>query len=247
MNEDRTEKTVAFYEGEATEYDCRRWSTLAGKYINDVQIGIVEEMLPDMAGLKAIDVATGTGRFAFCLAARGANIVAIDTSQAMLDACKDKFERGGKSESLQQLLCSATNVPLPDGSFQVATCINALNHIPNPGKVVAELGRLTAAEGIVITSYTNWVSIYWPAGVLVNLRKKALLRNVYTKWFSWNEISEMHVHAGLKIEKVVGATQFPASITAKPLLAAFMAVDKGLRSSVLRWIAPNLFVMSRRM
>ena len=242
--DDASQQSIAFYEREASSYDEKRWRTPIGRYVDETQRGIVRELLGKSASKEALDVAAGTGRFSIDLAKSGAKVTALDSSPAMLAVCTGKAAREELSPRLTTVRGTATELPFPNDTFDVAICINALNHIPNPQLVLYELGRVIRDDGVVVTNYANWLSFFLPAGLAVNLRQRSLHENVYTKWFIPREVRALHRGAGLKVHRVVGAVPIPG-LRALPF-ALLRNLDRLSRDTSLRWLAPQLFVSARK-
>jgi ubiquinone/menaquinone biosynthesis C-methylase UbiE len=66
----------------AREYDRQRFGGLSGARVNERELEIVESLLPPSG--RVLDLACGTGRLTHRLAARGYDVVALDSSPAML-------------------------------------------------------------------------------------------------------------------------------------------------------------------
>lgn len=243
---DNLRQSVDFYEVEAETYDQRRWSTPAGSYIDKTQKERTLSLIGDCRGKKVLDIATGTGRFALEIARNGASVTALDSSRRMLDIVRGKFEKEGLSDKLTTIHGSAAGLPFPDEEFDVCVCINAMNHIPEYKMVLREIRRVLRTGGISVTNYTSWLSYYMPVGLWINLRKKALRRNVYTKWFSPFEIIRLNKANGLVVNRMLGAVQFPTRTRNKMLLGIFKLLNRISRSSVLKWLAPQVFVKCQK-
>lgn len=241
---DSTEQSINFYNTEAADYDERRWNTEAGKYIDAVQKKILIEMVGDCEGLKVLDIAAGTGRFSLELAKRGAYVTVLDSSENMLAIIQKKFEKEGLIDKLSVHKGLATDLPFEDGEFDICTCINAMNHIPDFDNVLSEIGRVLKYDGVSVTNYTNWVSYYLPFGVWANIKQKSVTRDVYTKWFSLVEIKAAHKVAELNVNGVTGAVQFPTKTKMGIMLMLFKMLDKVSRYGLLKNFAPMLFVKS---
>ena len=111
---------------------------------------------------------------------------------------------------------------------------------------MAELVRVLKPDGALITNYTNWFSYYLPVGILVNIRRRSVREDVYTKWFSLPEIRRLHDEMGFQIETVTGALQIPNRFKNPTLLRCLKWIDRGSRESVFRILAPQLFVKARK-
>ena len=108
------------------------------------------ESLPTRAPL-VLDVATGTGRLPLALLAEPdfqGRVVALDLSRRMLAVAAEKLAPYGERVAL--LHHSAERLPFPDGAFDLVTCLEALEFMPRPREVLAELMRVTRAGGLLL-------------------------------------------------------------------------------------------------
>jgi ubiquinone/menaquinone biosynthesis C-methylase UbiE len=243
---DRTKQSISFYDEEAASYDQRRWSTLAGSYIDSVQRSIVASLAGHYEGKNVIDLATGTGRFALDAARSAALVTVVDSSEKMLEIVRAKFQNEKLENRLVTHHGSATDLPFGDATFDVCTCINAMNHIPRPRDVLIQIHRVLKPNGISVTNYNNWLSYYLPLGLWVNLTKKSITRPVYTKWFSPLEIRRLHSEIGLRIDAINGSVQFPTKTSNPVLLSALKLLDRWSRTGLLKYASTLLFCRSRK-
>ena len=243
---DPLKESIDFYNTEAESYDKRRWSSVAGKYIDRTQKDIVLSLVGECAGKKVLDIAAGTGRFSLELAKRGADVTVLDSSENMLAIIKKKFKEEGLSENLKLECGTATDLPFSDEEFDVCVCINALNHIPGQNLVLGEIQRVLCKNGLSVTNYTNWFSYYFLFGLWVNLRQKSVTRQVYTKWFWPGEVFRLHNESNLKVEGLVGAVQFPTNTTNTIALLFFKFLDAISRRPFFRYFATLLFIKARK-
>jgi ubiquinone/menaquinone biosynthesis C-methylase UbiE len=117
--------------------------------LQQIEEGVVAELLPDLRGQRALDVGSGKGRIARLLLARGASqVVAMDASVAMLHAAP--------GSAALRVAADARALPLRPALFDVATCCLMLGHLPDPEYAIAEL-----ANGLVRNS-TFVVSLFHP-------------------------------------------------------------------------------------
>ena len=103
------------------------------------------EGLPIPADAAALDVATGAGHTAFCLARAGFRVTACDLTPAMLQRVREgAAERGLEIETRQH---SAESLPYPDASFDLVTCRVAPHHFSSPADFVRESARVLKPGG----------------------------------------------------------------------------------------------------
>jgi demethylmenaquinone methyltransferase/2-methoxy-6-polyprenyl-1,4-benzoquinol methylase len=133
----------------------------------------------DLAGVgtgdRALDVATGTGDLAIALAARGADVTAMDFSEGMLEVARAKapairFERG-----------DALELPYGDGEFDAATVGFGARNFADLGRGLSEMARVTRPGGrVVVLEITtpqrpplSWFFRLWFDGVVPALGRVA--------------------------------------------------------------------------
>ena len=96
---------------------------------------------PSAAGRLVLDAGTGTGTVAVVAAAYGAEVTAVDCDEEMLAAARSR---------LPQSCCLAadvTDLPFPDGRFDVVLANFVVNHLDDPRAGMAELHRVLAEGG----------------------------------------------------------------------------------------------------
>lgn len=99
-------------------------------------------------GTRAIDIATGTGAQARAFDDRGAHVVAIDLSPRMLAIAKRKHH----DRDIEFREADATDLPLPDASFDVSCVSLGLHEMPPSvrARVVGEMARVTRPGGTIV-------------------------------------------------------------------------------------------------
>lgn len=88
-----------------------------------------------------LDLCTGTGDLARLAQKEGANVVAVDFSEKMLEIAKDK------SSGISYLQRDVTNLPFPNESFDIVTIGFGLRNVCNPEKAVEEVYRILKSGG----------------------------------------------------------------------------------------------------
>jgi malonyl-CoA O-methyltransferase len=146
-----------------------RWSSIYDGEDNPLvalETPVVEQLLGRVAGLSIADVGCGTGRHALVLAAGGAEVTALDFSEGMLARARQKVRAAGlqRITFLQHDLLQP--LPLPDAGFDRVLCCLVLDHVPEPQRLFAELGRICKLDGAVI------VSVMHPALMLKGIQAR---------------------------------------------------------------------------
>src|SRR6478609_3164756 len=94
---------------------------------------------------RALDVATGGGHTALCLARSGWSVTAGDVAERMLANARKLLEEAGYS--LETRLFPAEEIPFADASFDLVTSRVAPHHFVSPAKFVSESARVLKSGG----------------------------------------------------------------------------------------------------
>jgi SAM-dependent methyltransferase len=112
----------------------------------------LEKFLPWLdlsAGKKLLDVGCGAGGPALRIAAAtGCSVVGVDVHPQSIAAAGSLAAQSDLGERAEFQIADASGpLPFPDASFDAITCIDAINHLPNRERVVAEWTRLLNVGG----------------------------------------------------------------------------------------------------
>ncbi|MGI9251999.1 MAG: bifunctional 2-polyprenyl-6-hydroxyphenol methylase/3-demethylubiquinol 3-O-methyltransferase UbiG [Pseudohongiellaceae bacterium] len=121
--------------------------------INPLRMGFISR-LQNPAGLKVLDVGCGGGILAEAMARHGAQVTAIDRGEAALAVARlHQLESG---LDIDYLFSSAEELAVKrPAHFNVVTCLEMLEHVPQPGLVVDACARLVKPGGLVFFSTIN--------------------------------------------------------------------------------------------
>jgi SAM-dependent methyltransferase len=103
-----------------------------------------------LAGQLVADVGAGPVQFAAAFAAAGARYLAVDADPAQL--------LGPRPAGTAALSARGERLPFADGTVDVCFSSNVVEHVPAPWRFGDELVRVTRPGGLVVVSYTNWLS-----------------------------------------------------------------------------------------
>ena len=99
-------------------------------------------------GMRILDVATGTGMVAFAHARRGAQVVGLDQSEAMLGGARARLERTPQlAGRISFLLGEAEALPFADGEFDALSFTYLLRYVDDPAATMRELARVVKPGG----------------------------------------------------------------------------------------------------
>jgi 2-polyprenyl-6-hydroxyphenyl methylase/3-demethylubiquinone-9 3-methyltransferase len=120
----------------------------------------------DVRGARVVDVGCGGGILTETLAAAGASVVGIDQSELTLAVARRHAARSGlaidyRLQTVEQLAAREA------GTFDVVTCLEMLEHVPDPAAVVAACARLLKPGGHAIFSTINRTAKAWLFAIVV--------------------------------------------------------------------------------
>jgi ubiquinone/menaquinone biosynthesis C-methylase UbiE len=98
-------------------------------------------------GQIAADIGAGTGFLTEGLLRRGAKVIAVDQSQAMIDHMKNKF---GADGTVEYYLGDASALPVPDNSIDAAFANMYLHHVESPPEAIKEMTRILKPGGVLV-------------------------------------------------------------------------------------------------
>ncbi|WP_101296238.1 class I SAM-dependent methyltransferase [Halegenticoccus soli] len=126
----------------AEEYDAKRFSK-GGQLIDHREKQAVLEALGDVRDKRVLEIACGTGRFTVMLAERGADIVGLDISSAMMAQGRQKAREAGVSDHIEFMRGDAARLPFPDNHFDSVFAMRFFHLADTPAKFLAEMARVS--------------------------------------------------------------------------------------------------------
>jgi ubiquinone/menaquinone biosynthesis C-methylase UbiE len=132
-----------------------RWFvTPIGKMVLGQERDLILDMLRPERGELLLDAGSGTGIFTGAFLARGADVVELDISFAMLSRAAKK----NASLVLQGVAADMSCLPFAEGVFDKSVSITALEFIADAQRAVGELFRVTKRGGIIVAATLNSLS-----------------------------------------------------------------------------------------
>jgi 2-polyprenyl-6-hydroxyphenyl methylase / 3-demethylubiquinone-9 3-methyltransferase len=121
--------------------------------INPLRLNYIDQRA-SLNDKKVLDVGCGGGILAESMAQRGATVMGIDMGEAPLQVANlHKLESGVEVE-YRRITAEELAEEMP-GSFDVVTCMEMLEHVPDPGSVIAACARLVKPGGELFFSTIN--------------------------------------------------------------------------------------------
>ncbi|NBC13447.1 MAG: bifunctional 2-polyprenyl-6-hydroxyphenol methylase/3-demethylubiquinol 3-O-methyltransferase UbiG [Gammaproteobacteria bacterium] len=121
--------------------------------INPLRLGYVQSHVK-LTDKKVLDVGCGGGILAEAMATAGAEVTGIDMGEEPLRVAELHTLETGVEVDYRQITAEALADDMP-GAFDVVTCMEMLEHVPDPGSVVDACARLVRPGGHVFFSTLN--------------------------------------------------------------------------------------------
>jgi ubiquinone/menaquinone biosynthesis C-methylase UbiE len=113
----------------------------------------LENMFGGLSNRKILECGCGMGGLAVALSWRGAQATALDFNH---DYCRITQLRGIKNGLALPVVNGAGEaLPFKDGSFELATCLDVLEHVRQAPEVIQELARVLRPGGVAVATATN--------------------------------------------------------------------------------------------
>jgi 2-polyprenyl-6-hydroxyphenyl methylase/3-demethylubiquinone-9 3-methyltransferase len=122
--------------------------------INPLRLEWINGLIP-LTGLNVVDVGCGGGILADAMARKGAQVTGIDLATKSLKVAQlHALEAGTTGVQYREISAEALAAEQP-GQFDVVTCMEMLEHVPDPASVVRACARLVKPGGWVFFSTLN--------------------------------------------------------------------------------------------
>lgn len=138
---------------------AHRWWDSEGEFgslhaINPLRLDWIDGIAP-LKGLRVLDVGCGGGILADAMARKGADVLGIDLAEKSLKVAQlHALEAGTPHIAYRQVAAEALADEMP-GTFDVVTCMEMLEHVPDPAAIVRACAQLAKPGGWVFLSTIN--------------------------------------------------------------------------------------------
>ncbi len=166
-----------------------------------------------LAGARLLDVGCGGGLLAEALARAGAAVTAIDLAPAMIDAARS--HAAASALQIDYRVASAESLAAAQpATFDVATCMELLEHVPDPAAMLASLAQLLRPGGqlFVSTIHRNlksFLSAIVAAEYVLGLLPRGT--HEYERLIRPSELARWGRAAGLSLAAIAGLRFDPLS------------------------------------
>ncbi len=191
-----------------------QWWDPNGKFkplhlINPLRTSYIEKKV-DIKGLEILDIGCGGGILSELLSKKGANVTAIDLADGPLNVAKIRQKKSQLPIKYRKI--STTDIVKEKNQFDVVTCLEMLEHVPDPSIVVKECAQLCKKDGHLFFSTINrnlksFIFAIMGAEYILNILPKGT--HEYEKLIKPSELKTYIDDAKLDFEEIKGMSYLP--------------------------------------
>jgi len=173
--------------------------------INPLRLDFIDERV-GLQGKTVLDVGCGGGILAEAMAERGATVTGIDLGEAPLAVARLHLKESGQQVDYQHISVEALAETHP-AAFDAVTCMEMLEHVPDPASVVAACRRLVKPGGHVFFATINRTPKAWLFAIVGAEHILRLLprgTHQYMKFIKPSELSQWAREGGLSVHEFTG-------------------------------------------
>ncbi len=209
--------------GEIAKFDMAapRWWDPDGDFrplhdLNPARLDYIEARA-GLAGREVLDVGCGGGLLSEGMARRGARVIGIDLAPEALAVARLHALESGVAVDYRQETVESLAVARP-ASFDLVTCLEMLEHVPDPAAILQSLARLVRPGGHVVCSTINRNAKSFALAIVgaeYLLRLLPMGTHHYGRLIRPSELSRWAREAGLELKDLAGLAYDPFSRKAR--------------------------------
>jgi 2-polyprenyl-6-hydroxyphenyl methylase/3-demethylubiquinone-9 3-methyltransferase len=185
--------------------------------INPLRLSWIDQNCGGLCGKKALDVGCGGGILSESMAQLGAHVTGIDLGERALGVARLHLLDREEELDLDYRLISAEDMAEENpGSFDIVTCMEMLEHVPNPASTIRACAQLVKPGGHVFFSTISrnpkaYLFAIVGAEYLLNLLPRGT--HDYARFLKPAELTRHCRQSGLQVEEIIGMSYNPLSKT----------------------------------
>jgi len=178
--------------------------------INPLRLNFIDGIV-GLAGKRVLDVGCGGGILSESMSVKGATVTGIDLGEKALKVAQLHSLETGVKVDYQLIAVEALAAQTPE-SYDVVTCMEMLEHVPDPAAVVRACAQLVKPGGSVFFSTINrnpkaYLFAVIGAEYILNMLPRGT--HEYEKFIKPSELSAWSRNAGLTVNSIKGMSYNP--------------------------------------
>jgi len=187
------------------EETAEQWWDSDGPYralhdINPIRLNYIEQQVGGLAGLSVLDVGCGGGLLTEAMAIRGAHALGIDLSPTAIAVAREHAQQQAAAHldyrniGLEQLA---------EDQFDVITCLEMLEHVPDPAAILRAIaGHLKGGGHLIVSTINRNIISYLGAVVAAEYILKLVPKGThdYQRFIKPSELALWARQAGLTLQ-----------------------------------------------
>ena len=178
--------------------------------INPLRLNWIDDAI-GLRGKRILDVGCGGGLLSEGMAVRGAEVIGIDLSEKPLGVAKLHLLESGQKVDYRKISVEQLAEEMP-GAFDAVTCLEMLEHVPDPASIVAACARLVKPGGQAFFSTINrnpkaYLFAVIGAEYLLQMLPKGT--HDFARFIKPSELTRWCKQAGLEPDELIGMTYNP--------------------------------------
>ena len=178
--------------------------------INPLRLDWIDSTV-GLRGKRVLDVGCGGGLLSEGMAVRGADVTGIDLSEKALGVARLHLLESGQRVDYRKVAAEQLAAEMP-AAFDIVTCLEMLEHVPDPASIVASCARLVKPGGRVFFSTINrnpkaYLFAVIGAEYLLQMLPKGT--HDFARFIKPSELARWCKLSGLEPDEVIGMTYNP--------------------------------------
>jgi 2-polyprenyl-6-hydroxyphenyl methylase/3-demethylubiquinone-9 3-methyltransferase len=178
--------------------------------INPLRLDWIDNAV-GLRGKRVVDVGCGGGLLSEGMAVRGADVTGIDLSEKALGVARLHLLESGQKVDYRKVAAEQLAAEMP-AAFDIVTCLEMLEHVPDPASIVASCARLVKPGGRVFFSTINRnpkAYLFAVIGAEYVLQMLPKGTHDFARFIKPSELARWCKQSGLEPDEVVGMTYNP--------------------------------------
>lgn len=181
--------------------------------INPIRVDYIDRQAQGLEGKSILDIGCGGGILSEALAQRGAGVTGIDMAELSLKVARMHLHESGLEVDYQLATAEAFAIDNA-GSFDIVTCLEMLEHVPDPASVIDAAVKLLKPGGLLFLSTINRNAKAFALGIIGAEYLLGLLprgTHEYRKFIKPSEMASQLRANGMRLRDISGLTYNPLS------------------------------------